>query len=358
LLFWKVKINIDVSTGIQNISLLLDDDSKPIVSLNNEIIIRSLVQHNIDNVSINTDLNFDSNIEIFAKTVIDVYASTGFSIQNEQINNLINILQNFSNSQFQALNYSTLIDYFAGSDFAVIDYGMLGVFKPSTAAGLLYFDYVEMIKSGDGIKFFKDLHYSVCDTLRLAKESGKMFSEAEIKEIIPLDYSQKKALRLSVNNSIVVQGPPGTGKSQTISNMIANFIGLYRSVLFVTEKKTAAGVVYNRLNRLRAYCLKFYEIDSDAANFTRQIRLGLDRIRELYGISAVNNSETELLNVASIRLDEIFDKLAKFKDAMKNEEGKKFPQFVIKYIENRAVINDGLKYIRSLAQSFSTSKDF
>jgi hypothetical protein len=327
--------------------------------LNNEIIIRSLVQHGIDNASTNIGLEFDgSDLTKFAKTVIDVYASSGFSIHSSQVENLVSIIQNLSNSQFQLTNFTEIAGQLEGSDFVAVDFGVLGVFKPSTAAGSLYFDYVEMIKT-DGVKFFDDLHYSICDSLRLAKESGKSFSENDVKEIIPLDYSQKKAARLAINHSIVVQGPPGTGKSQTISNMIANFISLCRSVLFVTEKKTAAGVVYNRLNRLRAFCLKFYEIDSDTLEFTRQVRLGLNRIRELYGVSAVNNGEQKIvLNVASIRLDEIFEKLEKFKDAMKNEDGKKFPQFVIKYIDNRETINEGLKFVKSLTNTFNTAKDF
>ena len=39
------------------------------------------------------------------------------------------------------------------------------------------------------------------------------------------DASQHSALvDVAKQNSLVIQGPPGTGKSQTITNIIANFV--------------------------------------------------------------------------------------------------------------------------------------
>jgi hypothetical protein len=290
------------------------------------------------------------------KDILAAYASAGYSILNDDVSNLLNIIENLQVSEYVPKVFNMETDSKNNSDFMIFDAGVLAILPPSTASGSLYFDYSKMLAT-DGPQFFSDLHHSICDTLKLSKEAGKNFSEAEVKEIIPLDYPQKKAARMALNNSLVVQGPPGTGKSQTISNIIANYINLCRSVLFVTEKKTAAGVVYNRLNRLRGYCLKFYEVDADANEFTRQIRLGLDRIRELYGISALNDESSSSI-VASSRLDEIFDKLDKFKSAMKNEQGKKFPQFVKKYIDQKDNLHAGLEYVKSIVQTFNTAKDF
>src|SRR5207244_9270399 len=57
--------------------------------------------------------------------------------------------------------------------------------------------------------------------------------------------------------SFVMQGPPGTGKSQTIANIIADFIGRGKRVLFVSEKAAALDVVFKRLSArgLDDYCL-------------------------------------------------------------------------------------------------------
>ena len=66
--------------------------------------------------------------------------------------------------------------------------------------------------------------------------------------VLDADSSQREAIEAAVAGlSFVMQGPPGTGKSQTIANIIAEFIGRGRSVLFVSEKIAALEVVANRL---------------------------------------------------------------------------------------------------------------
>jgi hypothetical protein len=44
-------------------------------------------------------------------------------------------------------------------------------------------------------------------------------------------------------------GPPGTGKSQTITNLIADYAGQGKRVLFVCEKRAALDVVFHRLKQ-------------------------------------------------------------------------------------------------------------
>ncbi|AFY02279.1 AAA domain-containing protein [Bdellovibrio bacteriovorus] len=45
----------------------------------------------------------------------------------------------------------------------------------------------------------------------------------------------------------MIQGPPGSGKSQTIVNLIADYLAKGKKVLFVSEKRPALDVVYNRM---------------------------------------------------------------------------------------------------------------
>jgi hypothetical protein len=315
------------------LQLVVDDDEKPIVNINSEIFIRCLAQNSSNRVDVNMNAgtNF-SDVTIFAKKIFDVYASAGFKIPATEAERLVEILQSFSFSDYMQINVIDNLQALNGFNFMISDSAIIGLFTPSSASGNIYFDYNEMLAT-DGPKFMSDLHNSVCDALKLSKESSKLFPEAMVKEIIPLDYSQKKAAHIAINNSIVIQGPPGTGKSQTISNIIANYINLCRSCLFVTEKKTAAGVVYNRLNRLRAYCLRFYEVDSDTIDVTRQLQIGMQRIRQLYGASAINDT-TLLLESSSTHLDDIFKKLQQFNVAMHSSEGSRFPEFVRKFNDN------------------------
>lgn len=63
------------------------------------------------------------------------------------------------------------------------------------------------------------------------------------------DSSQTIAiLEAKSGNNLVIQGPPGTGKSQTITNIIAEFLSQGKSILFVAEKMAALEVVKRRLD--------------------------------------------------------------------------------------------------------------
>ncbi len=65
---------------------------------------------------------------------------------------------------------------------------------------------------------------------------------------LPADSSQLAAVvAASEGRDFVLIGPPGTGKSQTIANMIAQFLGIGQTVLFVAEKAAALDVVHRRL---------------------------------------------------------------------------------------------------------------
>lgn len=66
--------------------------------------------------------------------------------------------------------------------------------------------------------------------------------------IVPLDPTQNFAINQArTGKSYVIQGPPGTGKSQTITNLIADYLAAGKKVLFVCEKRAALDVVFHRL---------------------------------------------------------------------------------------------------------------
>ena len=69
-------------------------------------------------------------------------------------------------------------------------------------------------------------------------------------DILPCDPTQATAIaRAREGESYIIQGPPGTGKSQTIANLIADYISRGKRVLFVCEKRAAIDVVYARLKQ-------------------------------------------------------------------------------------------------------------
>ncbi len=109
----------------------------------------------------------------------------------------------------------------------------------------------------------------------------------DIFQVVDADSSQQDAIVLSKRGvSFVLQGPPGTGKSQTITNIISEALADGKKVLFVSEKRAALQVVYNRLSNvgLSDYCLALHshkankkEILNDLSN---SLTCDRKRIRE------------------------------------------------------------------------------
>lgn len=83
------------------------------------------------------------------------------------------------------------------------------------------------------------------------KELDEKLAPSDLAIPLPADSSQVKAISDSLmGESFILDGPPGTGKSQTIANMIVNFMNHGKSVLFVAEKEVALEVVKRRLDSL------------------------------------------------------------------------------------------------------------
>ncbi len=74
------------------------------------------------------------------------------------------------------------------------------------------------------------------------------YQPEDLFNITSTDPSQDQAIVHAITGSnFVIQGPPGTGKSQTITNIISNFLAQDKKVLFVSSKRTALDTVYKKL---------------------------------------------------------------------------------------------------------------
>lgn len=92
----------------------------------------------------------------------------------------------------------------------------------------------------------------------------------DVYHILDADPSQIAVIEaVKKGTNIIVEGPPGTGKSQTIANIIAELMGLGKSVLFVSEKMAALEVVKNRLEAsgLGDYCLELHSRKTNKKEF-------------------------------------------------------------------------------------------
>ena len=93
--------------------------------------------------------------------------------------------------------------------------------------------------------------------------------------VVTADPTQTRAILQSrAGYSYIIQGPPGTGKSQTITNLIADFVARGKRILFVCEKRAALDVVYHRLkqNRLDELCCYIHDSQGDKREFIKDLK--------------------------------------------------------------------------------------
>ncbi len=93
--------------------------------------------------------------------------------------------------------------------------------------------------------------------------------------VVPSDATQVSALtRARTGASYIIQGPPGTGKSQTITNLIADFVAHGKRVLFVCEKRAAIDVVFHRLRQqgLDELCCLIHDSQTDKKAFVQSLK--------------------------------------------------------------------------------------
>ena len=119
-----------------------------------------------------------------------------------------------------------------------------------------------------------NFHLMFGDTPRAAPSVAPDVADAERFTVVASDPTQEAAVLAARNGiSYVIQGPPGTGKSQTITNLIADFVGRGKRVLFVCEKRAALDVVHNRLKGagLGSSTALFHDSQSDRGDFIREL---------------------------------------------------------------------------------------
>jgi len=93
--------------------------------------------------------------------------------------------------------------------------------------------------------------------------------------VIACDAAQAAAVaRAREGTSFIIQGPPGTGKSQTITNLIADYIARGKRVLFVCAKRAAIDVVFHRLRQrgLDELCCLIHDSQSDKKAYIQNLK--------------------------------------------------------------------------------------
>ena len=137
-------------------------------------------------------------------------------------------------------------------------------------------------------------------SLEEIQKKGMEASEKDLIYINSLNSAQENILTaIAKDDEIVVQGPPGTGKSQVITGLITSAIVRGKTVLMVSEKKTALDVVYSRLGNLAKYCLLIDDVgnkDLFYSQLERMLSTGVPkRGTDLEEISESIDNDVEML---------------------------------------------------------------
>lgn len=130
---------------------------------------------------------------------------------------------------------------------------------------------------GDG---FVDETPAVAESVHL----DSVIAPGEVRFVRDADSSQTLAiLEARAGRNLVIQGPPGTGKSQTITNIIAEFLGCGKTILFVAEKMAALEVVKRRLdeNHLGDAVLELHSHKATKQSVLKELARTLDQGRPL-----------------------------------------------------------------------------
>lgn len=163
-------------------------------------------------------------------------------------------------------------------------------------------ELVEGLLDDDLEDFYSDNYNGIEE--KEIKDKNLVISERSITYINELNSSQEAVLNaIDKHDRIVIQGPPGTGKSQTIASLIADFVNKNKTVLMVSEKKTALDVVYSRLGKLSKYALLIDDVGNKNTFYSQ--------LSNMVYLSNMNNSNDVNLEEISNNIDNQILKLEK-----------------------------------------------
>jgi predicted DNA-binding WGR domain protein len=135
--------------------------------------------------------------------------------------------------------------------------------------------------------------------------------------VISCDATQASAIaRARTGASYIIQGPPGTGKSQTITNLIADYVARGKRVLFVCEKRAAIDVVFHRLRQqgLDELCCLIHDSQTDKKAFIQNLKQTYEKFLSQENL----DPDAEKLRATTLRdMEQDLASLGRFSEVMR-----------------------------------------
>jgi superfamily I DNA and/or RNA helicase/predicted DNA-binding WGR domain protein len=179
-------------------------------------------------------------------------------------------------------------------------------------------DYNEAIDDNINDPIFEKLFSDQPKPIITRKEDFKENIQEKY-HIISCDPTQANAIRMaSSGESYIIQGPPGTGKSQTITNLISDYIARGKRVLFVCEKRAAIDVVYHRLKQqhLDELCCRIHDSQADKKEFIMNLKdTYAEFIKNDFNLPLIEKQRNEI--IATIESELLF--LERYNTLLKKE---------------------------------------
>lgn len=145
----------------------------------------------------------------------------------------------------------------------------------------------------------------------------------ELWSVVASDATQNAAVGLArAERSFIIQGPPGTGKSQTITNLIADYAGRGKRVLFVCEKRAALDVVFHRLKQsgIDSLCSLIHDSQTDKKAFIADMKSCYEgwaaQPHDSDGLQARRRALVDELNAYQRRIDAFEEAMAATRDVL------------------------------------------
>jgi predicted DNA-binding WGR domain protein len=159
-------------------------------------------------------------------------------------------------------------------------------------------DYTALVENG-----YNNPAFDAIFSLEPRKIDPALVEKVPLEDRYPVltcDPTQASAIgRARTGKSYIIQGPPGTGKSQTIANLIADYVARGQRVLFVCAKRAAIDVVYHRLRQhgLHMLCALIHDSQEDKKEFILDLKQTYESLLEASGDreSSAQRQRKELL---------------------------------------------------------------
>jgi len=192
----------------------------------------------------------DYFINPILKKVFVEYFKIDLPTHVELPNQIFELLQTEFNTSEKKIEH--VLNFEAKNHWRIIQKNAVGIFNYKKS--LLHRDYEKILKEP-------------------GKIIGQLFHENSSENehnFLPdtsncgLDESQMLALSKATSGNLVIQGPPGTGKSHTVVALIKSFVAEGKNVLFVSEKRSALDVVYDRLKQEKLdHLIAYFNTEKD-----------------------------------------------------------------------------------------------